>query len=993
MPFPLLLSSILRETWAIEPRFAQSFDLLIQSLASGHELEYQGELPKISASSPSGESFPDYDQAPKGSIGIIPVHGAMMKYDTLCSWGTQTLAAHIRHAADHKNLSGIIMDIDSGGGAMNALPPILEAIAYARERMPVVAFCDVAASAAYYTAVHCDRVILSNDISAQVGSIGVMMSFTDMKPYYEAQGVKFHTVYATESPDKNKAFELALKGEYELIKQELLSPAAVMFQEAVRTNRPGLDTSVPGILSGKMFMARDAIKCGMVDAIGTFAQALDVAATLTRKSKSTKYSPSNKTKMDNSKITSLLAILGYASLAGQDGQVCLSLEEIARIQKAYKAKHHRSLDLKGLTFDEGYTSLSEESLQEIEAAYNKEPVVATQPLKPNPETRQLFAEIQGLKETVQQLKTEVVEIASVKTDLHAILKNPDVITYQNDPTAQQQGRHPDYVMGTGYSWDKADITRPWNMKALGKPVVEGASSIDLDTVISDLGNYSRQRRDEIISFMREHNQVNQIFPFISGINDEVVFNNLFLGEFTQAFQNGWTPKGSFKIEPEIVKMFRIKIDHDFEDLKVIELTWLSDLNKEGSNAYKMSFVGFLIREMLKKAAREDAQAAINGVFQAPVPGVPGKYLSKMDGLRKYLRTKVEERKIIPFQIGEWDETNILDWERGMVEMIPEEWRDQPGLGFYASTRYMEVRYNRKKQLEGGNTVYEPHKSTIDNHENIRLIAVPDMGDSKRVFITPVGNIRQLEFVPSEQTFLESEKSKRVFSVFCDYKRGIQALAVGKKWALSETPDYLHQMIWMNDVDIPSSTFISMKADDTTPSVKEHKSLVSVNNTAATAITDILDAQVGDVVILKCGSAMNPVTIAKAGNFANITANWEPEVGDTIRLQKRGAGDWIELKRTSSTTAAIPFTADDTTPSVAGGTTFITVANSQATAITDLDDAVADTYYTIYGGSSTNASTIANAGKFSLTAAMTLSLGKMIVLYAKDDGTFIETERQ
>jgi hypothetical protein len=494
--------------------------------------------------------------------------------------------------------------------------------------------------------------------------------------------------------------------------------------------------------------------------------------------------------------------------------------------------------------------------------------------------------------------------------------------------------------------------------------------------------------------MRENNILERIFPFISGVNDMDVFTNLFLGEFTQAAQKAWTPKGTFEIQPEQVRIFPIKIDHSFEDMKVLETTWLSDLNKEGSNAYKMSFVGYLIRQMLIKAAQEDAIAAIKGVYQAPTPGVAGSYLHRMNGLLKYLRDKIAERKLIPFHgIGEWNETNILDYERQMIASIPELWRDAPNMALYASMKYMETRYALKKKLEGQNTIYDPNKSTVDGYENIRLIGVPHMGESKRVFITPVGNIRQLEFIPNENKFIEIEKEKRVINVFSDYKRGIQALAVGRQWGVDETPNYDHQLIWSNDVDLPSYVFINMLANDTTPSVKEHTRLRSVDNTQATAITDIKDLPIGGTCVLMCGSSTNAITIAKAGNFASLTAAWNPAVGDTITLFRRGATDIIDLERTTAATLATAFTADDTTPSVDGGNDFITVANTQATAITKLDDAVVGQTYTIYGGSDDHSATIANAGNFSLTAAMTLAVGSWIKLYAMAGGKFVELSRQ
>jgi protease IV len=181
MAYPYLVSSILKETWAMEPRYAESMAVLVYSLLSGHELEPAGDRPVLQVYTPTGESWelpsaesilPDYSKAPKGSLAIIPLKGAMTKEDTLCAYGCTSIAKFIRHAANHKNIAGIVLDIDSGGGAVNAIAPLVDAIEHAKSKMPVVAYADTVASAAYYAAVYCDQIILANDISAQVGSVG-----------------------------------------------------------------------------------------------------------------------------------------------------------------------------------------------------------------------------------------------------------------------------------------------------------------------------------------------------------------------------------------------------------------------------------------------------------------------------------------------------------------------------------------------------------------------------------------------------------------------------------------------------------------------------------------------------------------------------------------------------------------------------------------------------------------------------------------------------
>lgn len=257
-------------------------DLNIRFITStGNENKIEaGEMMREGGYSPSDI----FDEAPKGSIAMIPLKGPMMKEDDLSYFGTETLSEMLKAAANHKNIVGALIDGDTGGGAVDSIPPFLDAISYARKRMPVGGIGDLIASAGYYMFSHLDFAIAGNDISSEWGSVGVMISFMDLQPYYEMMGVKFHTIYAPESNYKNLPFEKALKGDYELIKAEELSPLARKFQSDVRQARKGkLNLTVPGILNGRMFYAADAVKYGLSDEIGNYDFAIKRITELSKK--------------------------------------------------------------------------------------------------------------------------------------------------------------------------------------------------------------------------------------------------------------------------------------------------------------------------------------------------------------------------------------------------------------------------------------------------------------------------------------------------------------------------------------------------------------------------------------------------------------------------------------------------------------------------------------------------------------------------------------
>ncbi|MDE6131296.1 MAG: hypothetical protein K2F74_06860, partial [Muribaculaceae bacterium] len=129
-----------------------------------------------------------------------------------------------------------------------------------------------------------------------------------------------------------------------------------------------------------------------------------------------------------------------------------------------------------------------------------------------------------------------------------------------------------------------------------------------------------------------------------------------------------------------------------------------------------------------------------------------------------------------------------------------------------------------------------------------------------------------------------------------------------------------------------------------------------------------------------------------GLFELLSADWTPRTGEVLRLVKRADGKFVEVARETAPATAYEFEPDATAPSVAGATVFVAGVNSKATALADLADATAGVVYTIHGAGEANATTIANGGKFVLTAAMTLKAGSLIRLVKAADGKFYEVSR-
>ncbi|HBZ67582.1 MAG TPA: signal peptide peptidase SppA [Bacteroidales bacterium] len=271
-----VLSSLLREPFMIDLGFALDSGILVQQLIDHDVRKFSPResftlryfIPSFAENDPSadpdGSSTPPENQ-PAGIIAMVPLHGSMLKYGTMCSYGTTEIAEYLRMALSDERVIGVLLDVDTPGGSVNSIPPLVDVLSHRTK--PVLAHVDSCASAGLFTSVFCDEIMANNDISARIGSVGVEMNFADMRPYWEAQKVVFHTIRPPESAEKNRVFELALEGKYEQITQEMLSPMARRFQQEVRSHLPGLKEE-PGVLTGATFDATRSLELGLIHSIG-----------------------------------------------------------------------------------------------------------------------------------------------------------------------------------------------------------------------------------------------------------------------------------------------------------------------------------------------------------------------------------------------------------------------------------------------------------------------------------------------------------------------------------------------------------------------------------------------------------------------------------------------------------------------------------------------------------------------------------------------------
>ena len=274
------------------------------------------------------------------SIAVVRVRGALTKENQECGpVGMVTIDNWINNALRDSSVGGILLDMDTPGGEAAYLPVLQQTIANANK--PIVTwFNGMIASAGYGMASQSDEIYASH-ANDRVGSIGTMITLADYSAYFEKEGVKLKSIYATKSTDKNQEYKKALESEEgeKAVRENNLDPFNEAFLASVTSQRE-VDKST---LTGKMFNANSAIELGLIDGIKTRNEAIERVYELMEKEQNSGgvNQTANKQSINMKKnIQTVAALLGYESLeqSTKDGMISFSEEDVAKIGAALAAK-------------------------------------------------------------------------------------------------------------------------------------------------------------------------------------------------------------------------------------------------------------------------------------------------------------------------------------------------------------------------------------------------------------------------------------------------------------------------------------------------------------------------------------------------------------------------------------------------------------------------------------------------------------------------------
>lgn len=262
-PAARILAAMGREAWAITPGALEMMvDIAARELSAPSAVLREGGAPLEGA----GRST----QMREG-VAVIAIRGPIFRhatmFDAICgATSVESLARDFAAAVDDQTVRGIVLDIDSPGGQVTGINEFAAQIAAARAVKPVVAYAGgMAASAAYWLASAAGEIVA--DRTAELGSIGVVATYTDTAKQDEMLGIKRMEIVSSQSP--NKRLSPTTK-EGKAAVQILVDGLADVFVETVAANR-GRETAdvLENFGQGGVMLAGAAVAVGMADRLGS----------------------------------------------------------------------------------------------------------------------------------------------------------------------------------------------------------------------------------------------------------------------------------------------------------------------------------------------------------------------------------------------------------------------------------------------------------------------------------------------------------------------------------------------------------------------------------------------------------------------------------------------------------------------------------------------------------------------------------------------------
>ncbi len=181
----------------------------------------------------------------------------------------------VRDLGEDSGIKGVVLRIDSPGGAVAPTQELYTELLRLGEIKPVVtSMGTVAASGGYYLSCATDWIV--SNPGTITGSVGVIMEFTNLEDLFGKLGVRSRIIKSGKFKDTGNPMR-PMTEEEEMLLQAMIMDTYDQFLEAVLKGRPVDKDKVLPYLDGRVLTGRQAHELGLVDQLGNINDAIEKA--------------------------------------------------------------------------------------------------------------------------------------------------------------------------------------------------------------------------------------------------------------------------------------------------------------------------------------------------------------------------------------------------------------------------------------------------------------------------------------------------------------------------------------------------------------------------------------------------------------------------------------------------------------------------------------------------------------------------------------------
>jgi len=208
--------------------------------------------------------------APLGQrIAVIEMYGVMTE--------SQSTVRQLKRYARDESVPAIVMQINTPGGTAAVAQEIYRQIEDVRQegKKVIASMGPLAASGGYYVACAADT-IMANPATL-TGSIGVQMRLPSTEELFRKIGVEFRVIKSGPHKDIGSPHRPMTEEEKRIL-QAVIDDSYEQFVEVVMNGRKLGREEVLAVADGRIFTGRQAYRMKLVDELGTYEEAILLAA-------------------------------------------------------------------------------------------------------------------------------------------------------------------------------------------------------------------------------------------------------------------------------------------------------------------------------------------------------------------------------------------------------------------------------------------------------------------------------------------------------------------------------------------------------------------------------------------------------------------------------------------------------------------------------------------------------------------------------------------